>query len=414
MKPAKRSLRILFLTPYYPPEMGAPQARIADLAARLAKNGHIVTVLTGFPNYPAGKIYPGYRYKIFQKEIVEGVKVLRTWIFPASNKRLYWRLVNYFSFIVSSIISSFRCGRTDVIYVESPPLFDGIPGYIISKLKRAPFLFNVADLWPDFAVELGLVKPGILLSVVYRMESFFYKKAKRISTVTEGLINRLNKEKNVPEEKLVLLSNGVDTGKFHPEISGEHIRKKYDLADKFITAYIGNFGHWQGLETIIDTAELLKDEEKFHFMLIGDGAKKDEILEYADSKNLKNMTILPAQNRDLIPEFWAAVDCAVVPLRKVSCAAQALPVKMFEALAMGKPVIAGIKGEAERLINKAQAGITVEPEHPVSYVNAIKELNSDRKNCEDMGLNGRRFVEENFNRDNLAGIVEDIFLEMTK
>ena len=412
MEPSKKSLSILFITPYYPPEMGAPQARISDLAVRLVRRGHNVTVLTGFPNYPTGVIPPEYRRKWFMREENKGVKIIRTWIYPASNTRLYWRLVNYLSYVVSSIVSSFRCDKADVLYVESPPLFDGIAGYIISRMKRAPYLFNVADLWPDFAVELGLVKNSVFLKLAYWMEAFFYKKAFYVASVTKGLIERLHREKNIPTDKLVLLMNGADLKMFHPDISGSEIRKKLNIRDKFVAGYIGNIGHWQGLETVIDAAAMLANNHEYHFLLIGDGARKKDIEKYIACKKLNNVTLLPVQPREDIPAYWAAVDCALIPLRKVACAEQALPVKIFEALAMEKPVILGIGGEARDLVLDAQAGVAVEPENPGSFAEAVVRLAGDKSVKESMGFNGRKYVEQHFDRDKLAEIVEKVFLKM--
>jgi len=414
MEIPKKSLRILFITPYYPPEMGAPQARISDIAARLARSGHNVTVLTGFPNYPTGVIPPEYRGKWFLSEENKGVKIIRTWIYPTSNTRLYWRLLSYLSFVVSSIVSSFRCGKVDVLYVESPPLFDGIAGYIISRIKRSPYLFNVADLWPDFAVELGLVGKSVFLKLAYRMEAFFYKKAAVVATVTNGLIDRLHNEKNIPADKLVLLRNGVDLKMFRPGISGSEIRKNLDMREKFVAGYIGNIGHWQGLETVIDAAAILADDPLYHFLLIGDGARRKTIEKYIAGIKLKNVTLLPVQSRENIPAYLAAVDCALVPLRKVVCAEQALPVKIFEAMAMAKPVILGIGGEARKLMCDAKAGITVEPENPAALVDAITSLAKNNEAKERMGLNGRKYVEKRLDRDKLAEIVEKVFLQMAR
>lgn len=414
MKLPKQSLRILFVSPYYPPEMGAPQARISDLAVRLVRRGHNVTVLTGFPNYPTGIIPPEYRGKWFLREESKGVKIIRTWIYPTSNTRLYWRLINYLSYVVSSIISSFRCGRADVLYVESPPLFDGIAGYIISRMKQAPYLFNVADLWPDFAVELGLVRKSVFLKIAYWMEAFFYRKAGCVATVTKGLIDRLHNEKKIPADKLMLLMNGADLKTFHPDISGSEIRKKFNIQEKFTAGYIGNIGHWQGLETIIDAAAILADDPKYHFLLIGDGARKEAIEKHIADRKLNNVTLLPVQPREDIPAYWAAVDCALVPLRKVVCAEQALPVKIFEAMAMAKPVILGIGGEARSLVNDAKAGVAVEPENSESYAEAIKHLAEDKSARENMGFNGRKYVEKHFDRDKLAEIVEKVFLKMVQ
>jgi len=412
MEQSLKPLRILFVTPYYPPEMGAPQARISELAVRLVRRGHTVTVLTGFPSYPSGIIPPEYRGKLFQRENRDGVNVVRTWIYPTSNQRLYLRLVSYFSFVFSSILGSFRCGGADIVYVESPPLFDGIAGCVIAAVKRAPFLFNVADLWPDFAVELGLVRKGLPLALAYRLEAFIYRKAARVATVTRGLIRRLRDEKRVPEEKLVLFRNGVDLELFSPDISGARVRERLGLAGKFVVGFIGNIGHWQGLETVVDAAALLRDRTAFHFLIVGDGARREAVGEYIARQELANITMLPVQPKSAVPELWAACDCAVIPLRKVACAREALPAKMFEALAAGKPIVLGIRGEAEEVMRNAAAGVFAEPENPQSYAEAFARLAGDEKLRRKMGVSGRAYAEKHFDRDALTDVVEEVFMRM--
>lgn len=414
MNALSRSLHILFITLYYPPEMGAPQSRISDLAVRLAHRGHSVTVLTGFPNYPNGIIIPEYRGKWRMYEEINNVHINRSWVYPVANVHLYGRLFNYFSFVFSSIINSFRCGKPDVIYVESPPLFNGINGYIISRLKRAPYLFNVADLWPDFAVELGLLKPGLFLTAASWMEWFFYKKSARVATVTNSLIRRLRDEKHIPEQKLVLLTNGADINMFNPGITAPNIREKLGLSDKFIAGYIGNIGHWQKLETLIDAALLLSNNPRFHLLIIGDGARKQAVEEYMKTKKTPNVTLLSVQPHKEIPAYLSILDCAIIPLRNIQCTQQALPVKMFEAMAMAKPIIIGAPGEAQTLVEEAEAGISAEPENPHSYAEAIQRLMADNLLCKRFGHNGRKLVEIRFNRDILADTLETVLLSMAE
>jgi len=407
-------LRILFITLYYPPEMGAPQARISDLAVRLVRRGHSVTVLTGFPNYPSGIIPPEYRRKWRMYEEKDGVRIVRSWIYPVANVRLYARLINYLSFVFSSIINSFYCGKADAVYVESPPLFNGINGYIISRIKRAPYLFHVADIWPDFAVELGLIKPGIFLSAAYWLERFIYKKAACVATVTSGFLRRLRDDKHIPDKKLVLITNGVDVTMFHTGISVPEQREQLGLTDKFIAGYIGNIGHWQGVETLIDTAILLKDNSRFHLLIIGDGARRQAVEEYISARKPSNVTLLPAQPRADIPKYLSILDCALVPLRNIECTRQTLPVKMFEAMAMAKPIIIGGTGDSQKLIEETHTGIAVEPENPRAYEEAIKTLMADPTLREQMGYNGRKLAESRFNRDLLADVAESVFLSMAE
>ena len=415
MENQKKSLRILFITLYFPPEPGAAQNRIFDLAVRLKKRNHKVTVLTGFPNYPNGTIPVEYRRKWCMLEKIDDINVVRSWIVPVSNERLYWRLVNHVSFVFSGLINASRCGPADVVYVESPPLFTGVLGRFVAKLKKAPYLFNVADLWPDFAVELGLVKENLLLTAAYRLESYCYKNAKRVAGVTEGVMERLSNEKNTPSGKLVYLRNGVDITLFKPGVFKNEInRKLIFLQNKFVAGYIGNHGHWQGLEVLFEAAQLLKDKPNFHFIFVGDGARRKFLEQYADEKKLKNVTFIPIQDRLDIPGYWAAVDCALIPLRDVYCSEQALPVKLFEAMAMEVPVILGIKGEARALLKKADAGIAVEPEDPVAVADAIITLSRDSDLRKKLGENGRKYVVKYRNRDDLSEEVEAVLLSMNE
>lgn len=412
MEKQKKSLRILFITLYFPPEPGAAQNRIFDLAVRLKKRNHKVTVLTGFPSYPLGKIPVEYRGKWCKLENIDDINIVRSWIFPVSNERLYWRLINHISFVFSGLINASRCGAADVVYVESPPLFIGVLGRFIAKIKKAPYLFNVADLWPDFAVELGLVKENLLLAAAYRIESYCYKNAEKIAGVTEGVMDRLLNEKNNPSGKLVHLRNGVDIALFRPGVLKNEIHRKLNLHNKFVAGYIGNHGHWQGLEVLLEAAHLLNDNPEYHFIFVGDGARKKFLDRYAGEKKLINVTFIPIQDRLDIPGYWAIVDCALIPLRNVFCSEQALPVKLFEAMAMEVPVILGIKGEARTLLKNADAGIAVEPENPVAVADAIIKLSKDSDIRKKLGTNGRKYVVKYHNRDKLADEVEAVLLNM--
>lgn len=405
-------MKILFLTQYCPPEVGAPQNRIFEFAKGLKKNGNEVTILTALPNYPKGEIFDEYKGRGVVVEEIEGIKIIRTAIYATKSKSFVRRLANYFSFTFSSVIQGTKyIGNPDIIITESPPLFLGWSGYVLSKIKKAKFVFNVSDLWPESAVKLGVLNNKLFIKMSTWLEEFCYKKADLVTGQTKGIVNNIV-ERGFNDNKVKLITNGVDVSFFNKDHRDEDYRKSIGVEDKFAVCYAGIHGIAQGLEVIIDAANILKDNKDIVFNFYGDGPEKQMLMDMVENKGLNNVNFFPVQSKPNMPRIIASMDATVVPLKKLDLFKGALPSKMFEALASELPIILAVEGEAEKLINDAQGGIVVEPENSKEIAEAILKLYNDKELKATLGANGRTYVEKNYSREaivkRLEGYLEEI------
>lgn len=407
-------MKVLFLTQYCPPEVGAPQNRIFEFAKQLKKFGHEVTILTAMPNYPKGEIFDGYKGKKIVKEELEGIKIIRTSIYATKEKDFVKRLKNYLSFTFSSVFTGAKyIDKQDVIITESPPLFLGWSGYVLSKKKGAKFIFNISDLWPESAVKLGVLHNKLLIKMSTYLEEFCYRKAAAVTGQTKGIVDNIV-SRGFDKSKVHLITNGVDTEFFKKENRDEEFRKEIGIEDKFAICYAGIHGLAQGLETVIESAEILKDNKEIQFVFVGDGPEKSKLMEMVKSKNLDNVTFLNVQPKPKMPKIIASMDATVIPLKKLDLFKGALPSKMFEALSSQLPIILAVQGEAEKLINDAKAGITVEPENPKEIAKAALKLYNDEVLRKKLGENGRRYVIDHYSREGIARKLEKILLDLIK
>jgi glycosyltransferase involved in cell wall biosynthesis len=398
-------MNVLFLTHYFAPEVGAPQTRILELGRRLVSRGHSVTVLTGFPNYPTGITPTPYQGHLHLREEMAGMRVVRAWVFATPNAGFFRRLLNHLSLTLTSIPAAFGIGPVDVMIVESPPLFLGIAGYIISRVKRAPYVFNVADLWPETAVALGALKNPWLIDLAERLEWFLYRRAARVTTVTRGIRHTIV-ERGMPPDRVMLLTNGVDTDRFHPSVDPSPAEQELGLDGRLTVAYAGTHGMAQGLEILVEAAALLRNQKGIRFVMVGEGAEKPGLMSKAAQLGLKNLDFFPNQPTSFMPHLWAAVDIAVVSLRRLDIFHSALPSKLFEIMATECPVVMAAEGEARDLILRAKAGVVVEPENATELAEAVLQLAADASARRQYGRNGRCHVREHFNREYLADLWE--------
>jgi len=405
-------MRILFLTQYCPPEVGAPQNRIFEFSKKLKEFGHEVTILTALPNYPRGEIFEQYRGKRIVLEEIDGIKIVRTNIYATKSKSFIKRLINYFSFTFSSVFQGVKyIGNQDVIITESPPLFLGWSGYVLSKLKKAKFIFNIADLWPESAVKLGVLSNKLFIKMAIWLEEFCYKKASAITCQTQGIVDDIV-DRGFNKTKVHLVTNGVDTELFKKEERDEEFRKSIGINSKFALCYAGIHGIAQGLEVIITVADIVKDKEDIQFVFVGDGSEKQDLINMVKEKKLNNVTFLPLQPKANMPKIVASMDAAIIPLKRLQLFEGALPSKMFETLSAEVPIIMAVKGEAERLINNAQAGIVVEPENPQEIAEAVIKLYNDKELRNTLGKNGRKYVKEHYDRNIITRNLERILMQL--
>ncbi len=397
-------MKLLILTQYFPPEIGAPQNRLFELAIRLQKAGINITVLTAMPNYPQMEIYEGYKNKKYFYEEMEGIKVHRASIFVSKNKSILNRLRNYFSFVISSKkIGIKKLGDFDFLMCESPPLFLGYSAMFLAKRKKAKLIFNVSDLWPESAEKLGVINNKFLLGLAYRLEARLYKKSALVTGQTQGICKNINDR--FKDIKTFWLPNGVDLNYYNPEKNdGGSWRQQNNFGkNDVILLYAGIIGIAQGLEIILNAAQnfILKPEIKF--VLIGSGPEKEKLIHLKNQLRLQNVFFLEAVSKTEMPQILKSVNAAIIPLKKLDLFLGAIPSKIFECLAMEIPILLGVDGEARDLfINKGKCGFYFEPESVSGLTAAINKLFEDKDFAVQFGKNGRAFVNEYFNRNNIA------------
>ncbi len=395
-------MSILFLTQYYPPEIGAPQNRLHELALRLKANGLDVEVLTAYPNYPKMEIFEAYQKGKIKEEYLDGIKVYRSWIYVSKSKGILARLLNYFSFVFTAYFRGRKLKSYDYLLVESPPLFMGYTAIALAKKLNAKLIFNVSDLWPESAEKLGIVTNKFLLKFAYRLEERCYKKAALITGQTQGIVDNI--KGRFPEKDVYWLPNGVDLTFYNPAtIEPGTFREKHGFtADQILFFYGGIIGHAQGLEVILKAAKLI-DNPKAVFIIQGAGPLLDDLKQLLKKMQLSQVHFLPPVSKSEMPQVLKAVDVAVVPLKKLAIFEGAIPSKIFEAMSMEIPLLLGVDGEARRhFIEGANAGYFCEPEDENALASRVNELLDDPQKIKEMGKNGRLYVHEHFNRNKIA------------
>ncbi len=397
-----RKMNILYISHYYPPEVNAPAMRVSELSSYWAKRGHNVSVLTGFPNHPCGVIPVEYRGLLRDQEVVDNINVIRTYIYAAPNKGFIKRIINYLSFMFSAIIlGTGRVGKPDLLVATSPQFFVGLAGYVISRIKKCKFVFEVRDLWPEEIVAVGAIKNRLVISVLEKLEMFLYRKADLIVAVAEGTIDTLIR-RGISEEKLALISNGVDIERFKYEIEQDHIKRTLGFENKFVVSYIGTHGMAHRLETVLDAADLLKNNSQILFLFIGDGAEKENLIRQARGRELGNVCFYDQIDRQRIPSFYQAADLFLVPLRKADLFKRNIPSKIYEIMAAKKPMIIATEGESRKLVEKHGAGISISPENSEEMAESIIYLFENGEVRRRMGENGYAYVLANASRKQLA------------
>lgn len=406
-------MKLLILTQYFPPEVGAPQNRLYELAIRLQKEGVDITVLTAMPNYPSMEIHKSYLGKKYFYEEMEGLKVHRSSIFVSKNKSIIKRLQNYFSFVWSSYIIGRKKldSNYDFILCESPPLFLGISAYLLSKNKKAKMIFNVSDLWPESAEKLGLVTNKLFLKLATILEEFLYRKSVLITGQTQGIVENISTR--FPQKNVYWLPNGVDLQLYNPENIISNWREENGFfINELLLLYAGIIGYAQGLEIILKAAKKTEGNPEIKYLLLGSGPEKDKLLLLKKELNLNNVFFLDLVPKSKMPEIVKAVDIALVPLKKLDLFLGAIPSKIFENSAMKKALLLGVDGEAKELfINKGKAGMFFEPENESDLAEKAIYLNANRDKIEEFGMNGRKYVEESFNRNKIA---KEFYIELKK
>jgi colanic acid biosynthesis glycosyl transferase WcaI len=395
-------VKILYVSQYFPPEMGAPAARVAELSRHWAQEGHEVTVLTGFPNHPTGVVPREYRGKfrrLVAREQTNGVNVIRTWLLPFPNRRTYERMLNYSSFCLSAAATGLFAEHPDVVVASSPQLLVGLSGWWLARCKRSRFIFEVRDLWPESLVAVGA---GNADSLVYRslarIAGFLYRNSDHIVVVTPAFKEYLVQNWQVAPEKISVVENGVETELFSPRTES-NLRTELAADGKFVVSYIGTMGNAHGLQTLVEAAAQLQESApNILFMLVGEGAEKEQLVSLVRSRGLTNLRFVDQQSREKIPAYICASDTCLVLLKKSEIFKTVIPSKMLEFMSCARPVILGVEGQAFKILEAAQAGISIEPENSSDLARAVLRLAADAQLRETLGRNGRRHILQHFSR----------------
>lgn len=399
-------LKLLILTQYYPPEVGAPQNRLASLVRNLKARGAEVEVLTATPNYPALRVMRGYKNQLRRTtEHVEGVSVHRVPILLPTTKNTLTRLITYFSFCLSVLIFSKRADKFDFILCESPPLFLGVPGLLLCRRYKSKLVFNVSDLWPESVKALGVIKNSILLDAAYKLEKFIYERSTSILGQTESICRDI--KARFPATNPVFFPNGVDTSQFSDFAIKDGSAVNLRLGDKVTFFYAGVLGHAQGLEVIIKAREHLRSAEnevyqRSAFVIFGDGAEKGA-LQALNENSGTDVIFVDSIPRAQLLATLATLHVGIVPLRQNALFEGAIPSKIFDSLALGKPILLAVDGEAKaKFIDQVQCGIFVRPEDHVALAAAVKRLTNNESLRNELGQNGKRMVTQHYDRGEIA------------
>jgi glycosyltransferase involved in cell wall biosynthesis len=405
---------VLFLSQYYFPE---PIPKPEDLALALTERGHRAFVITGFPNYPTGDVYEGFEVRALSRETVRGIRVLRTYEYAYHGTSALRRILNYLSFMISAPIGAFFAPKCDVIYVWHPPLTVGVAAWLISKIKRAPFVYDVQDIWPESAVLSGLLSDGFLVRLMARLERFVYKRANHLIVPTEGARQNLI-GKGVPPAKVSALPHWIDESLF--QVRGEAdlraaTRDAHCLHNRFVVLFAGNLGLVQGLETVIEAAARIDDPD-VEFVFAGDGADRERLEALAHSTGAaRRVRFLGRRPIEEMPALMAAADVLLVHLRPSELSKLVLPSKTMAYLAAGRPILMAMEGAAAELVEESQSGIVTPPGDPERLASAVRHLRSlsdDQRRG--FGLRGRAFLREKLSKETIIRQYETILARMAE
>jgi len=394
-------MRILILTQWYLPE---PAHLISELAESLQAAGHEVTVLTGFPNYPAGRLYPGYRLRWYQRENINGVPVIRVPLYPEHGKSAVRRVLNYLSFALSAaLLGPWLAPRVDVIHVYHPPGTVGWPAWVLSRLKRVPFIYNIQDMWPETLAATKMLNSRLALWIVGWYAKWVYRRAAAIHVISPGFRDNLL-GKGVPDGKIRVISNWVDTELYRPVPPDPQLAQKHGLAGRFNVMYAGNIGQAQGLAVVLEAAELLADLPDLQFVLVGDGADLERLKAVTQERRLDNVKFLGSFAIEEMSGLYALSDVLLLHLRDDPLFRITIPHKIFAYLASGKPVLAAMAGDAANVVQASQAGLRCRPGDPQAMAETVRRLHG-MPACQrqEMADNGRRAALRQYAKEYLVG-----------
>lgn len=399
-------MKILFLSHYFPPEVNAPATRTYEHCVRWVRQGHEVTVVTCNPNHPRGVLYPGYRNRLWSVEDHNGIQVIRLLTLLSANKGFGLRTLNYIWFMLMCVLLCWRFSRPDVVISTSPQFFNGLAGYCVARLRRTRWVLEIRDLWPESIIAVGAMKEGVVTAMLYRLELFCYRACDLIVPVTDSFRDYMV-AKGISSEKIRVIKNGVDLDLFsasavEKDSEVDALFAQHGLDGKFIAAYVGTHGMAHHLDTVLLAAQKIRHRTDIAFLLVGDGAERDRLLQYARDMQLPNLVMLDQMPKRKMPALWSRVQVSMILLKKSDTFKSVIPSKLFESFAMNKPIILGVEGESARIVEESRAGLCIEPENADALAAAVVRLADERAVYAAMASNGKEYVMRHFDRDVLA------------
>ena len=405
-------MRILFFTHYFPPEVNAPAHRTHEHCREWVKAGHDVHVVTCIPSHPFGTPYRGFRRRWYQHDEIDGIHVHRIWTYLAANRGAVLRTVNYLSFLPTAVFRALRLGRFDVVIGTSPQFFCSVAAWLHASARRTPWVFELRDLWPESIPAVGAMRPSVLLRLVDRLAWRLYRNAAAVVCLTKSFIETLS-SRGIEVRKLHWIPNGIEP-EFWREADRAAVRAELGLLDNEVVAcYVGTIGMAHGLATLLEAASILLDSSPhIRILIVGDGAEFSSVRDVALSKKLRNVSFTGLLPRAKVPGILAAADVALVTLRPAEVFKTVLPSKMFEAMAASLPIVIAVDGEARTTLERAHAGLVVQPGNATALASAIARLAGDRQARAQMGAAGAAFVEREFSRRTWAERYLDLLSQL--
>jgi len=395
-------MHILFLTDNFPPEGNAPATRTFEHAREWVSKGHKVTVITCAPNFPEGKVFDGYKNRWLSKETIEDINVWRVKTYITANAGFIKRTIDFISFMVSSFFFGLLVRQVNVVIGTSPQFFTVISAWALAKFKHVPFVFELRDIWPASITAVGAMERNSVITTLERLEMFLYHQADLIISVTHSFKSELQ-ARGVSGDKIKVVLNGVDLNKYTPlKNKDQKFAKKYNLQGKFVAGYIGTHGLAHALDTIIEAAELLKEEDSIRIVFTGGGADRSRLEELVKKRDLSNIVMIPRQPKEQMRNIWSLCDISLVSLKDTPLFTTVIPSKIFESMAMRLPIIMSVPvGESTEIIRAENSGLIVPPENPIKLAEAILKIKNDNDLLSRLSDNSF-LAAGKFNRQHLA------------
>ena len=395
-------MHILLLSHYYPPEVTPGANRTYEHACRWAKEKDVkVSVITNHPHHPHGVLFPGYANRLFTYERREGIDLYRVKTFLSPSSGVVRRSLNYLVYMGAATAMATKIPKPDLVVATSPQFLCAVAGYLASKLQKCSFIFELRDIWPDSIVTVGAMEKGLLIRILEKLELSLYQKAALIVPLTNAFKDYLI-DKGISSSKIQVIKNGVDLVFFKPQNPNPILTAKLGAQDKFIVSYVGTVGMAHALDKVVLVAERLQNYPKILFLIVGEGAKKKEIKNLITEKGLTNIKVLPGVSKEEVRAYYALSHLVIVTLKNTSLFRKVIPSKIFEIMAMARPILCAVDGECWQIVEEAGSGVFVEPENVEEMAAAILKLAGELERLTSMGERGRQFVETFFNRDVLA------------